>query len=395
MSEGAPIGFIWWALPTLMRSRGVAIEHITGLTSLLVLPWALKFVWAPLVDILRHRWPLRYWILTSQALMGMTLLPLLFLNWEQQFPLVTLFLILHSFLAATQDVSIDALCILVTGAHERGSLNGWMQAGMLTSRSLLGGGALILLKSIGLGGVLALLLAVVWGSSLFILASREPEGLSGNASGSPSFLQNLRATVRFKATWFGLLFAAVGGAGYEAVGAVAGPFMIDKGFSSEQVGWFFLIPAIVSTIAGSVLGGMIADRMRRLFSVRLFLTTMAASVLLMAGLQTLNLSPAHPLYVVGLTVLYFCIGLFVASTYALFMDLTNPELGATQFSTYMGATNFCESWSTFTVGRFVGAWGYAVAFLLMGLVSLSMMPIVGKLVPQHPPASTDGATSAS
>ena len=47
LSEGAPIGFLWFA--------GVSVGSITALTSLLVLPWTLKFLWAPLVDVLRPR----------------------------------------------------------------------------------------------------------------------------------------------------------------------------------------------------------------------------------------------------------------------------------------------------------------------------------------------------
>jgi hypothetical protein len=39
------------------------------------------------------------------------------------------------------------------------------------------------------------------------------------------------------------------------------------------------------------------------------------------------------------------IGLFTAASYALFMDLTDPKLGGTQFSAFMAATNGCESWS--------------------------------------------------
>lgn len=52
-SEGAPIGFVWWALPTVLAAGGEAIDAITAFTAMLVWPWALKFLWAPLVDALR------------------------------------------------------------------------------------------------------------------------------------------------------------------------------------------------------------------------------------------------------------------------------------------------------------------------------------------------------
>ena len=41
LSEGAPIGFIWWALPTKLRMEGYPVDEITKFTSILVLPWVL------------------------------------------------------------------------------------------------------------------------------------------------------------------------------------------------------------------------------------------------------------------------------------------------------------------------------------------------------------------
>ncbi len=141
-SEGAPIGFIWLALPTRMRAAGIAIDQITWLTALVVIPWTFKFVWAPLVDILRtSRWTLRHWIMSAQLVMGCTLLPLAWLDLRADFEAVVGLLLLHAVAAATQDVAIDALCISVTRPDERGQYNGWMQTGMLLGRASLGGGA--------------------------------------------------------------------------------------------------------------------------------------------------------------------------------------------------------------------------------------------------------------
>lgn len=379
VSEGAPIGFLWWALPTLFRSNGVPLGEITTLTSVLALPWALKFFWAPLIDVLRDRRPLKHWIILTQSIMGFSLLPLCFLDMQSQFLPISILLIIHSFAAATQDVSIDALCIRAALADERGSLNGWMQAGMLTSRAVLGGGALIMIDTVGLPGVVGLLVAVIWFSTGLVLFTQSQEERVAPASeGFQAFRNTLRRTIGKRSTWYGLFFAAIAGAGYEAVGAVAGPFLLDRGLDTETVGWFFLLPAVVAMIAGSIIGGAVADRHDRLKTVRRFLLIMAASVLTLAGITLWNPASSQ-FFVVFLSLLYFCIGLFVAGTYALFMDMTDPDLGATQFSAYMGATNLCESWSAFAIGRIVGGWGYTVGFLVMGLVSIASLPLLDKL----------------
>ena len=103
LGEGGPIGFIWWALPTWLRLQGLDVAKITSLTGLLVLPWVCKFLWAPLVDRTgrgRGRFGLRAWIVTAQILMGLTILPLIFLDPVQHFKIVAVLLFTHA-LAAT------------------------------------------------------------------------------------------------------------------------------------------------------------------------------------------------------------------------------------------------------------------------------------------------------
>ena len=103
----------------------------------------------------------------------------------------------------------------------------------------------------------------------------------------------------------------------------------------------------------------------------LFLTCFAGVVFAL-GLLDWGWSTTVPqmVWLLLFTGLYFCIGLFVAASYALFMDLTDPKLSGTQFSTYMAATNGCESWSVFAGGRVIDKTGYGPGFLLMGIVSL-------------------------
>ncbi|MBP1648048.1 MAG: RhtX/FptX family siderophore transporter, partial [Bacteroidetes bacterium] len=174
LSEGAPIGFIWWALPTKLRLAGIGLETITMLTSLLVLPWIFKFLWSPLIDAVQtSRWSLRSWILAMQMLMGCSLLPLLIWDMSADPARLIPFLLLLTTAAATQDAAIDALAIRTVPPGERGSVNGWMQLGMLVGRSALGGGALLLDQRIGPAAVVLLLVAVIWSGSILVFLSAE------------------------------------------------------------------------------------------------------------------------------------------------------------------------------------------------------------------------------
>jgi MFS transporter (putative signal transducer) len=380
LSEGAPIGYLWWAMPTVLRSAGLPIESITALTSLLVLPWAFKFIWAPLIDTCRSAaWTYRSWILTLQLLMGLTLLPVAIIDPKTHFSVLAVVLVAHAVIAATQDVAIDAFCISICPPQERGSINGWMQAGMLLGRAIFGGGALLMVDTLGQAVVVALLVVSVWSSSVLLLAARGLEPLP-SVQGRVrerigEFSRKLKTAARQASTWAGLAFAAVGGAAYEAVGAVAGPYLIDQGLTRSDVGSFLGIPAVLCMLIGAVLGGLSADRFGKKRSVRAFLILSVLVVFSLSAIDSLMPSGGMAWKLSTLAGLYVAIGLFTASSYALFMDITDPSLGATQFSMFMGGTNLCEAWGALVVGRMIPTFGYAAAFAIVSMSSLLTLPL--------------------
>jgi MFS transporter, PAT family, beta-lactamase induction signal transducer AmpG len=378
-SEGGPIGFIWWALPTILRSQGVAVDRITGLTAVLVIPWTFKFMWAPLVDWLRvPGWGFKAWIGTAQTLMGLTLIPLMWLDPVKEFAWWRLLLLAHAFSAATQDVAIDALAINVVPAHQRGTVNGCMQAGMLLGRSLFGGGALLLLSRAGRPAIILGLLICIMTSLLLLLFVDEHAESIPPRKRLALIGARLRSALRGRGTWLGLGFALISASAFEATGALAGPFLIDRGESADAVGWFFALPVVLATLIGGLIGGRLSDVWGRTRTVGLFLCGFVAVILLLAAADGYG-AESRPVLLTLLTAMYFFIGLFTAASYALFMDLTDPALGATQFSAFMAATNGCESWSGWAGGRMAAGAGYSTAFVVTSAVSLLSLPILWML----------------
>lgn len=383
LSEGAPIGYFWWALPTRLRERGVAIEELTWLTAVLTLPWTFKFLWAPLVDVVRSaRWGFRHWIASAQIVMGLALVPLMRLDLARDFPWVVSLLVVHAVAAATQDVAIDALSIAVVPAGERGRINGWMQFGMLLGRATLGGGGLLLAAHWGDRAVLGLLLAVIWSTLILVVLSREPP-CRLEASEIPrrarSFRRTLVQMARHPNVWLGLLFAATAGAAFESVGAVAGPFLLDRGFSQGDVGRFFFLPVIACMSVGALAGGVLSDRLGRKRAVIVTQLILVSAVFALVGIDTSQASLPQWMLPGILSIVYMGVGLLTASAYALFMDMTRGELGGTQFSAFMGATNGCESWVGYMTGRLVAGHSYPFAFTAMAAVScvsLLLMPFL-------------------
>lgn len=385
-SEGAPIGYLWWALPTQLKSAGVAADDIGQLAALLALPWALKVLWAPLIDVLRGpRWGRRAWILSAQLLMGLALLPLIYLDLKDDFRLIVIVMLVHALAAATQDVAIDSLAIAATPASGRGSINAWMQVGMLSTRAAFAGGTLILAHYFGEAAIIVALACTIWTSSLLLLGSRMDESRASIAqdlrASARQYVHTLRSMLQRRTTWLGLSLALLAGTCFEGVAAMLGPYLHSRGVLEAQIGWFYLAPAVGAAMLGSLVGGRLADRIGRARTVGAGVIACVLAVLLIAGGDLLLSEPMPGVRFSLFTLLYLGIGVFTAASYALFMDLTDPRIGATQFSAYMGATNLCESMSAYAVGRLtvLPHIGYPGAFVLTSLVSLVSLVLLRRL----------------
>lgn len=384
-SEGAPIGFVWWTLPALLRQHGVGVAEITTLTATLALPWACKFLWAPAVDALRGpRWDLRHWIAVAQVAMGATLLPLIGADLAASLERTFALLVVHAFAAATQDVAIDALAVEAVPEGERGKINGWMQVGMLSGRALAGGAGLLLAEAAGTDALLLALIVGIWSSlALLTMARPSSERPAVGMTRLRELIAHARLALRRRSTWLGVAFAAIGGAGFESVGAVAGPFLVDRGVSAAEISAFFTVVTVPCMILGALVGGRVADRLGRARAAGWFLLGVAFAVALLAVVDSLaggsTRVDAGWWRLGALASVYIALGALTTASYALFMELTDTRIAAMQFSAFMALTNVCESWSAFAVGRAVPVFGYALALAGMALLSLTMIPVLARL----------------
>ena len=90
-------------------------------SSLLALPWALKFLWAPLVD----RWGSRqHWITAALAVLGATTLAIVPQDASSPSWLMWGLLLLFTTASATQDIAVDAYAVDVATPETTGSING-------------------------------------------------------------------------------------------------------------------------------------------------------------------------------------------------------------------------------------------------------------------------------
>ncbi len=371
LSEGAPVGFVWWAMPGLLRERGIDLASITALTTFATLPWILKFLVAPAIDSsLARRVSLKRWIITCQLAMAAALVPLLFLNWQNEFVLVGGAVVLHATFAAIQDVAIDTLAIRTVPAHELGRVNGFMQVGMLTGRAGVAAGAAIVAAAFGTpGAATACVIVLILVPALILLfGTVEP-----TSTAKPVRWRSLVSIFRDGVLLAGVAVALLAGAGFEFFGVTVGARLVDLGGSESTRAWFYGLLAPAGLALGALLGGTLADRagVVRATGLGLGLLTLALAVVATGDLLSWILRVQLLLFAVA----YLFIGVLTASSYALFMTLSRGELAATRFSIFMAMTNACEAWAGFVGGRFAAANYGATLLVLCAVACMALVPL--------------------
>lgn len=116
-AEGVPYVAVMTISLILYKRLGLSNADITLYTSWLYLPWVIKPLWSPFVDILRSK---RWWIVAMQLLIGAALAGVAFTipgPWWLQGSLC--FFWLMAFGSATHDIAADGFYMLGLEEHEQ------------------------------------------------------------------------------------------------------------------------------------------------------------------------------------------------------------------------------------------------------------------------------------
>jgi MFS transporter, PAT family, beta-lactamase induction signal transducer AmpG len=116
-AEGMPNALVATVSVMLYNSLGVSNEATAFFTSLLYLPWVIKPLWSPVVDILKTR---RLWIWTMQLILGTGLAGVALMIPAPHFVRWTIvFFGLLAFSSATHDIAADGFYMLATTEREQ------------------------------------------------------------------------------------------------------------------------------------------------------------------------------------------------------------------------------------------------------------------------------------
>ncbi|RZL09564.1 MAG: MFS transporter [Rubrivivax sp.] len=365
-AQGLPFGFFTLALPVLLREAGWSLTQIS-LLQFLALPWAIKFLWAPLVD---HHGTRRAWLLGLQC--AAIALALLLSQLGLALGSLALFAAVFAFnlVAATQDVVTDGLAVRLLDARERGLANG-IQVGAYRLGMILGGGLLLWVFARSSWAVMFLGMAALLAlTTLPVLRLREPPRTVKAAAAAGATLPASRGGWRLALSWLDRIRApgmlAVAGLifcyrfGDQMVSGLIVPFVSDQGVGKETIALMKGAVGSATSLLGAALGGWFTFKVGRR-------QALLASGLAQAAGFGLYIAAALDVGGIGLlwvaTVVEGIVSTMASvALFALMMDAADPDHAGTDY-TLLASVVVAVSSLGGLAGAVVGdALGYAAAF---------------------------------
>lgn len=138
-AEGIPYIVVMTISVIMYKRMGVSNANIALYTSWLYLPWVIKPLWSPVVELFKTK---RFWIVTMQLIIGAALASVaLSIPVPKYFQLTLAFFWLLAFSSATHDIAADGFYMLGLTQHQQawfvGIRNTFYRFAMLTGQGLL------------------------------------------------------------------------------------------------------------------------------------------------------------------------------------------------------------------------------------------------------------------
>lgn len=351
-SEGLMVAITTVATSLYLREKGISIPLTTLVVGIVNIPWMLKFIWGPVIDyFIKHG--RKTFIILGGGLSVSCMFLVSFVDPSTSLLLFTALIFLSHVGIGFIDVSTDAWAIDVSTEKDRGKINGSMFAGQYGAWAL--GAALFpfIGSQYGYPAVYlinALMILLILLLPFFIKETRKIKIKEKIVT--LVFTEFKKRTVLLVALFSPLVFMNEG-----IMSFLMPIYMRDGlGLGDVQIGFIAMILPVFLAV-GSLVGGAVTDKIGRKSTLYVFI-----------GLNivcTASLIVADSWW--KLSVIYGTIGFLMGghstASCALFMDVTNPRIGATQYGIFTGIANVGLNGGGMITGSLVVALGFARTFL--------------------------------
>lgn len=395
-----PDGFVRTGLKTYLIDQGVSTVTVGRMVALVSWPWALKWVWGPIIDRFQYSsmGRRRPWILSAQLGLTVVLLSMFFIsNLTDSLWWLGVMILAANMFASLQDVSVDALAVDLLPEKERGIANGFMFAssylGQFIGAAVIGG----LLLSSGLRtavGMQVLILLSIAAFPLLLRERREDAWLPGlssagghqeSAANGHSLRELFSRLVRafsVRSSWLAALLAL---SSLVAINAhlVFWPVYLRRTLNWESSEYLRLEGnyAVWCGLTGSILGGVVASAMGAKRTVGATAALLSATWFAHAAFQEdwADKAVITSLFLIAT----FLAGVLSVSMFSMFMGIAWPPVAATQFTAYMAMLNLSSAIGANVAGTLEDNFDMTTIFYVLGFYQLVTIVLLLGIDPQE------------
>lgn len=318
-AEGVPYFIVNNISVVMFKNMGMPNGMLALYTSLLYLPWVIKPLWSPFVDIIRSK---RWWILSMQMLMSAAMLTLPFVLPQgdgalfASSPLFYVTLVIFwitAFASATHDIAADGFYMLGLNQNKQAEFVG-IRSTFYRLSSIFGQGVLVALAGlidrntadVHLAWKITLLVSAVIFAAVTLYHTWSLPRPSGDTMSSTmtakdilrEFGRTFATFFRKKGIWIAMLFMLLYRLPEAFLVKMMNPFLLDApdqgglGLSTEAVGIVYGTIGVAALTVGGIMGGIAASRWglkKSLWPMAMSLTLPCLSFVFLAAFQPENI----------------------------------------------------------------------------------------------------------
>ncbi len=274
-ASGLPLLLTFSTLSAWLATAAISRAAI-GAFAIVGTPYALKFLWSPLIDRLPPPIPIgrrRGWGLAIQVALVAAMLALGRCDPKHHLSLMGSLALLVAFLSASQDIVIDAYRVELLTADQQGPGAGMVQTGYRIGMLVAGAGALIIAAQAGWFAAYAAMAGLMSIGMLVFIFGPEPTTLIEAVEGLPGGYDAVRrwfatavlgpfADFMRRPLWPAvLIFIFAYKLGEAMAGVMAMPLYVAIGFSLEQIAAISKLFGFVATVVGGLAGGYVTQKL--------------------------------------------------------------------------------------------------------------------------------------
>jgi len=275
-ASGLPLLLTFSTLSAWLATEGVSRGAI-GAFALIGTPYALKFLWSPLIDRLPPPIPMgrrRGWGIAIQIALVAAILGLGWCDPKRSLTTMGALAPVVAFLSASQDIVIDAWRVEILTLEQQGPGAAMIQTGYRIAMLVSGAGALLIAARAGWFAAYATMAALLGVGMIGFIVGPEPD-VSAATTHTPrsgrweavrdwlaAAVEGPFADFMRRPLWPVILLFVLGYKMGEAMaGVMSMPLYVSIGFSLDEIAAVSKLVGFSATIVGALVGGIITVRL--------------------------------------------------------------------------------------------------------------------------------------